>query len=227
MPANQTSPFATQKKKILLVDDHPIVRAGFEQLINQENDLQVCATAGNPSQALEAIKKTLPDLAIIDISLDGSNGLELVKLLQSLYPRLLLFVLSMHPEAIYAHRTIKAGAKGYIMKQAPTDEVMRAIRLVLRGEIYLSGRMNEMVVKRLFGNAEPAKASALDEFTDRELEIFELIGRGVKTAEIAKKLNVSVKTVETHRAHIKEKLQLKDGMELINYAVRWSSQAGG
>lgn len=227
MQAKQMSHFLSQKKRILVVDDHPIVRAGFSQLINQEPDLEVCAQVGSPNEALEVVKKSLPDLAIIDISLDGSNGLELVKLLQSLYPRLLLLVLSMHPEAIYAHRTLKAGAKGYIMKQAPTEEVMRAIRMVLSGEIYLSNRMNEIMVKTLFGDEEQAKESALDDFTDRELEVFELIGRGVKTADIAKKLSVSVKTVETHRAHIKEKLQLKDGMELINYAVRWASQAGG
>jgi DNA-binding NarL/FixJ family response regulator len=222
MQTKQIYPGPGLKKRILLVDDHPIVRAGFAQLINQEPDLEVCAQVGNPNEAMEAVKRSMPDLAIIDISLDGSNGLELVKLLQSLYPQMLLLVLSMHPEAIYAHRTIKAGAKGYIMKQAPTDEVMRAIRLVLRGELYLSGRMNEMMVKRLYGNGEPRKVSALDDFTDRELEVFDLIGRGVKTADIAKKLSVSIKTVETHRAHIKDKLQLKDGTELISYAVRWA-----
>jgi DNA-binding NarL/FixJ family response regulator len=211
------------KRKILLVDDHPIVRAGFSQLLDLEPDLQVCAQAANSSETLEALQKFLPDLAIIDISLDGSNGLELIKCLQALYPALPLLVLSMHPETIYAQRALRAGAKGYIMKEAPTAEVIRAIRVVLRGEIYLSNRMNEVVVNKLFSRTHSG-GSPVDLLTDRELEIFELIGQGIKTSEIARKLNLSIKTVETHRAHIKEKLHLNNAMDLVSHAVRWNTR---
>lgn len=223
MQAKNGNSASSQKRRILLVDDHPIVRAGFSQLLNLESDLQVSAQASSSSEALQALQASIPELAIIDISLDGSNGLELIKTLRALYPTLPLLVLSMHPETIYAQRALRAGAKGYVMKEAPTAEVLRAIRLVLRGEIYLSNKMNELVVKKLFSRSLTA-GSPVDLLTDRELEIFELIGQGIKTSDIARKLNLSVKTVDTHRSHIKEKLHLKNAMDLISYAVRWTTR---
>lgn len=217
---------ANQKKRILLVDDHPVVRAGFSQLLGLEPDFEVCGQAGTASEALELISKLKPDLAIVDISLDGTNGIELIKTMQALHPRVAILVLSVHSESVYAQRALRAGAKGYLMKEAPTREIFRAIRMILKGELYFSERMNDLIVRKLFAvnaETEPAPSSPLDLLTDRELEIFQLIGQGIKTTGIAEKLRVSVKTVETHRAHIKEKLNLNSSMALLSEAVRWTT----
>ncbi len=216
----------TRKKKILLVDDHPIIRAGFSQLLEAEPDFEVCAQAGSAVEAMQAARKSNPDLAIVDISLEGCNGIELIKSLQSFHPDLPILVLSVHSESVYAQRALRAGAKGYVMKDTPTQEVLRAIRLVLKGELYFSGKMNDLLVKKLLPSPAKGEPSPIDALTDRELEVFELVGNGIKTTEIAKKLNLSVKTVETHRAHIKEKLGLKTSMDLVSCAVRWTNRPG-
>lgn len=215
---------STDRKKVFLVEDHPVTREGFAQLINYQSDLQVCGQAGNAARAMAGIEATRPDLAIIDISLVESNGLELIKNLKARYPNLGMLVLSTHDESLYAERAMRAGARGYVMKQAPTAEVMDAIRATLKGEIYLSESMQtKMVRQHLHGSGGNTK-SDMDCLSDRELEIFELIGNGQTTRKIASKLNLSISTVETHRAHIKEKLRLTNAVELVRRAVDWVNQ---
>jgi DNA-binding NarL/FixJ family response regulator len=212
-----------QKRKfqIILVDDHPIMREGFTQLINNEPDLNVCAHVGNATKAFDLIGSLKPDLAIVDIALDGSSGIELIKNVRSRWNNQLLLALSMHEESVYGERALRAGACGYVMKNETTEEIMKAIREVLRGEIYLSKQMRSLVVQK-FLNGEPAHGHfGVEQLSDRELEVFQLIGSGRRTSQIAAELHLSIKTVETYRAHIKEKLMLRNGMELVRHAIHW------
>jgi DNA-binding NarL/FixJ family response regulator len=211
---------ATRKRSILLIDDHPIVRQGLAQLINQEPDLHVASEAASAREALEVLEKEVPDIAIVDISLDDRSGIELIKDLRARDPNLPVLVLSMHDEALYAERALRAGAKGYIMKQEATEKVMTAIRKALEGQIYVSERMAARLLDQ-FVSAKPGEEeSPLGRLSDRELEIFSMIGRGLGTREIANKLFLSFKTVEAHREHIKEKLKLRSGTELMRMAVQ-------
>src|SRR5438477_3134936 len=214
------------KYKVVLVDDHPILREGFAQIINQEPDLQVCGQAGTASQALSKIAALKPDLVIVDISLDGTNGIELIKPIKAIHPGLHILSLSVHDETLYAQRALRAGAKGYVMKQASTEEVMVAIRRVVRGEQYLSRRMHERMLDTLSGRSAARIDPSLElpRLSDRQLEIFQLIGEGRGTRQIALQLHLSIKTVETHRAHIKEKLKLRSGLELIRHAVEMAGR---
>ncbi|HXG48290.1 MAG TPA: response regulator transcription factor [Methylomirabilota bacterium] len=216
------------KKKVLIVDDHPIMRQGLAQLINHEPDLVVCAEAENAGQALEAADQSHPDLAIIDISLTGRNGLELIKDLRVRHPSLRMLVMSMHDESLYAERALRAGARGYIMKQAGGRMLMEAIRRILAGQIYVSDKMSARIVESFAGQRSTAARQGVEGLTDREFEVFQLIGQGRGTRQIAEQLNLSVKTVEVHRLHIKEKLQIADAPSLVRFAVRWveSQQAG-
>ena len=209
------------KRRLFLVEDHPVTREGFAQLINYQPDLEVCGQAGTAAKAIPAIEGMRPDLAIVDISLAESNGLELIKQLKSRAPALPVLVLSTHDEALYAQRALRAGARGYVMKQAPTSEVMHAIRLVLTGELYLSDSMRTRLVREHLHGPKRAAGGEIEGLSDRELEIFELIGHGHSTRRIAGKLHLSVSTVETHRAHIKEKLALPNAMALVRRAVEW------
>jgi DNA-binding NarL/FixJ family response regulator len=211
----------TLKRRLFLVEDHPVTREGFAQLINYQPDLQVCGQAGAAAKAIVAIDTLQPDLAIVDISLAESNGLELIKHLKSRHPALPVLVLSTHDEALYAGRALRAGARGYVMKQAPTSEVMNAIRTVLGGELYLSDPMRSRLVHEHFDRPKRARATGVEGLSDRELEIFELVGHGHTTRRIASKLHLSISTVETHRAHIKEKLKLNNALELVRRAVEW------
>ncbi|MDB6023186.1 MAG: two component transcriptional regulator, LuxR family [Pedosphaera sp.] len=222
MPAMKLPP-EKSKHRVFLVDDHPIMREGFAQLINHEPGLHVCGCAATPPKALDAIESLKPDLAIIDVSLNGMNGIELIKNILSRRPGQLILTLSMHDESVHGERALRAGARGYVMKNEPTEEIMTAIREVLRGEVYLSKRMRSIVVQKFLNGGGGPGRSGVEELSDRELEVFQLIGGGHKTRQIADQLHLSVKTVETYRAHIKEKLQLKDGMELVRHAVRWTS----
>lgn len=207
--------------RVLLVEDHPIVRQGLAQLINQEPDLEVCGEAAAVSEAIEVVEATSPDLALIDISLKSSNGLELVKDLARSHPQVRTLVLSLFDEMVYAERVLRAGAKGYIMKAEATDNVMVAIRTVLAGEVYVSDRVRQKLFDRMVGtHADPAE-SAVELLSDRELEVFQMVGEGCGTRAIADRLNLSVKTIETYKSHIKSKLKLKDGTELIQQAVKW------
>ena len=211
-----------RKKTVFVVDDHPIVRQGLTLLINQEADLTVCGEAEEMHSALSAIQATRPDILIVDISLNGPDGLELLKNIRILSPRLPVLILSMHDESIYAERALRAGANGYIMKQEATEKVLVALRRILSGEIYVSDRIANSMLRHYVRGAGPSEHSSISDLTDRELEVFRLIGEGQGTRQIAEALHLSVKTVESYQAHIKEKLSLRSARELVQYAVQWN-----
>lgn len=211
------------KHRVFIVDDHPIVRQGISRLIDQEIDLMTCCEAGSAQEALDIMKSCLPDILLVDISLDGVSGIELVKMLKTHHKNTPVLVISMHDESLYAERALRAGAKGYIMKQEATEKMLAAIRQVLRGDIYLSERMQGKILQRVLAG-DDSGLSPIDLLSDRELEVFRLIGHGYATSDIAHELKRSVKTVETHRAHLKDKLGLKNAAELTRYAVRWVEQ---
>jgi DNA-binding NarL/FixJ family response regulator len=213
------------KIKVLLVDDHPVVRQGLARLINDEADLCVCGEADSAAAALEIVSRVQPDLAVIDISMGGADGIELIKDLRADRPELLTLVLSMHDECLYAERVLRAGARGYVTKQEPPEEVMIAIRRVLAGEVHVSNKMAGRLLKAVTGSKADAGETPLDRLSDRELQVFRLIGGGMSVREIAEKLFLSVKTIETHREHIKEKLSLKSSAELLRYAVQYGVNA--
>ncbi|HEY3913516.1 MAG TPA: response regulator transcription factor [Verrucomicrobiae bacterium] len=209
------------KTKVFLVDDHPLVREWLTQLIQRENDLVICGEAEDTQEALQKIAETKPDIVIADITLKTTHGLELVKDLQARTPALPVLVLSMHDESLYAERVLRAGARGYITKQEATKRILLAIRQVLSGQIYISEKMaSRMVHKMVLGRAEEQK-SPIERLTDRELEVFQLIGRGQGTRRIAEELHLGIKTVESYRARIKEKLKLEDGTQLLQHAIQW------
>jgi DNA-binding NarL/FixJ family response regulator len=210
------------KKKILLVDDHPIVRQGMALFINREDDLSVCGEAEDSLSAMHALSACRPDLVIVDISLNGPDGLDLLKSIRIRYPGLPVLILSMHDELIYAERALRAGAKGYIMKQEATEKVLVAVRRILNRDIYVSDRVaNKMLQKYVTGPASTGQ-SPVAGLSDRELEVFRLIGDGHGTRQIAEELHVSVKTVESYQAHIKEKLSLRSARELVQHAIQWA-----
>jgi DNA-binding NarL/FixJ family response regulator len=209
------------KRTVLIVDDHPIVRQGLAQLINQESDLVVCGQAEDAHEAIGAIREHHPDMVIVDISLKDTSGVELIKDLKVRHPDLPVLTLSMHDEAVYGERALRAGARGYIMKQEATEKVVTAIRRVLAGEIYVSDGMAAKMVSKMVGGASKKAASPIESLSDRELEVFRMIGEGFNTREMAEKLHLSVKTIETYRAHIKDKLALQDASELLRSAIQW------
>ena len=214
------------KCKVFLVDDHPIVRQGLALLIDREPDLMVCGEADGATSALQAIREAAPDFVVLDISLDGPDGLELLKTLRVRYPNLPVLVLSMHDEAVYAERALRAGANGYIMKQEATDRVLTAIRHILGGDVYLSDRLTKRMLQQ-FVNGSVSPRDPLAKLSDRELEVYRLIGAGHSTRQIADELHVSTKTIESYQAHIKEKLALRNARELVQHAVEWSVNAKG
>lgn len=209
------------KKKIAIIDDHPIVRQGLAELIDCQDDLTVCAEAEDAPEALKVIKKTNPDLAVIDISLKDSNGIELIRDLKIQKPLLPVLVLSMHDESFYAERVLRAGARGYVTKAEASETVIAAIRAVLAGEVYLSRKMASKMLSKFVDGSTEAEAMPIRQLGDRELQVFELIGRGLTTRDIAKKLHVSVKTVDSHRDRIKGKLKLQNATELLQHAIQW------
>ena len=219
--AKKQTELEAKKNRVYLVDDHPIVRQGLIKLIEQEDGLEVCGEAGSVAGALGEIEKLAPDVILVDISLEDSNGLELIKTIDDLGLQIPTLVLSMHDESLYAGHALKAGASGYVMKQAAATTLIQAIEKVLDGEIYVSKTMSSQMLKMAFrGNGEKQRGGT-DALSLRELEVFDLIGRGNSTREIAEQLNLSVKTIETYRAHIKEKLQLRSGTELMQRAIHW------
>ncbi len=213
-----------RKIKVFIVDDHALMRRGLADLVNSEEDLSVCGEAEDAPNALSGVSKTSPDLLIADMSLRGSSGIELIKNVKVLYPDLPILVLSMHDENIYAQRVLRAGAKAYVMKQEAADRVLQAIRKILKGEIYVSERVGTQMLQQIVRGRSPTESSPIDRLSDRELEVVQLIGRGRTTREIAKNLNVSIKTIESHRAHLKEKLDLKNATELVQFCVQWVEQ---
>lgn len=211
-----------RKSTVFLVDDHPIVRQGLALLINREADLAVCGDAEEASSALQGIEELKPDLVVVDISLNGPDGLDLLKNIRARHSSLPVLILSMLDESLYAERALRDGASGYIMKQEATERVLVAIRRILGGEIYLSDRMASRMLHRFVGgNQEGPPRSPIADLTDRELEVFRLIGEGHGTRQIAEELHLSVKTVESYQAHIKDKLSIKNARELVQRAIQW------
>jgi len=220
-------PAQLERKQIFIVDDHPVFREGLVGLVKREPDLAVCGEADNAPQALAGIEELKPDLVLVDIGLPGKSGLELTKDLRALLPAIAVLVISMHDETLYAERVLRAGGRGYIMKQEGPEKILQAIRHVLDGEISVSGKMSGRILHAL-ANPRAKTDSPIAQLTDREFEIFQLIGRGKDSHAIAEQLHLSVKTVDSHRGKIKGKLELKSGTELICYAARWmESQSSG
>ncbi len=212
----------TKKYRVLLVDDHPIVRQGLALLIDRENDLSVCGEADGAHSAFHAIMTLRPDVVVLDISLSGPDGLDVLKEIRSKSVNLPVLILSMHDESIYAERAMRAGANGYIMKQEATEKVLVAIRRILQGEVYLSDQLTNSMLRQYVRGSVPLKSSPLVNLTDRELEVFRLIGAGHGTRQIADELHVSVKTIESYQAHIKDKLALRNARELMQHAIEWN-----
>lgn len=206
------------KPKIFLVDDHSIVRDGLKQLIQAHGEFEVCGEAENGPQALERLPASKADLAIVDLGLQGMNGLELIKNIKQRHGALPVLVMSMYEETVYAERALKAGAKGYIMKRGNSEELLKAVRTVLSGKVYTSSQVTERMMDKIAGGNSTTPMEAL---TNREFEVFQLIGKGFKTGKIAETLHVSVKTVESYREEIKQKLNLENAAELTQHAVNW------
>ena len=217
----QTKTRQPDKWGVLIVDDHPIVRQGLTQLIDQEDDLHVCGQAEDAHEAMRAIRELSPDMVVVDISLKDTSGIELIKDIKVRCPDLPVLTLSMHDEGVYAERAMRAGARGYIMKQEATERVVTAIRRVLSGDVYVSEGMAAKMVSKLVAGPAQTGGSPVDRLSDRELEVFRLIGTGYGTREMAEKLHLSIKTIETYRAHIKDKLDLVDANELLRTAITW------
>jgi DNA-binding NarL/FixJ family response regulator len=209
------------QRRILLVDDHPLTRHGLAQLIAQQADLAVCGEAGRAEEVLDSVRSLRPDLVLVDVTLPGKPGLELIKDLATMFPEVPVLVFSMHDESLYAERALRAGARGYVMKSVGGEEMLRAIRHVLAGKVYLSQDLSGRILDSLSGNVR-RPAGALSVMSDREFEVFQLVGEGLSTREIGLRLHISGKTVETHRLRIREKLGLRNPAELTKYAVRWA-----
>jgi DNA-binding NarL/FixJ family response regulator len=209
-----------RKKTVFVIDDHPLLRQGLALMINREQDLMVCGEAEEAQAAMKAIAVKEPDILILDISLNGPDGLDLLKNLRAFYPDLPVLILSMHDESIYAERALRARANGYIMKQEATEKVIIAVRRILSGDIYLSDRMTNKLLHQYISGFAADLSSRLSTLSDRELEVFRLIGEARSTRQIAEKLHLSIKTVETYQAHIKDKLSLRSGRELVQHAIQ-------
>ena len=209
------------RRRVLLVDDHPFMRAGLGQLIDCQPDLLVGGEAGNPAEALQALARQQPDLILTDLTMPGRSGLEFIKDLRAAHPAVPILVVSMHDEAVYAERALRAGARGYIMKEAGGENLLGAIRQVLRGEVYVSHKMSARILEAMSSRRPRGSSSPIEQLTDREFEVFQLIGQGKGTREIAAELHLSPKPVDVHRSHLKEKLGLRDATALIRHAVRW------
>jgi DNA-binding NarL/FixJ family response regulator len=220
-PKNTSAGSSGESRRILIVDDHPFMRAGLAQLIDKQAGLRVCGEAGNPADAFTELKKGKFDLVLSDITMPGRSGIEFIKDLLASHPGLPVLVVSMHDELIYAERVLRAGARGYIMKEAGGEALLAAIRQVLSGEVYVSPKMSARILGELSGRKPRGSQSPIEKLTDREFEIFQLIGQGKSTRDIATQLHLSSKTVDVHRAHIKEKLNLVDTTSLVRHAVRW------
>ncbi len=220
-PVSVPPPAPVVRRRILLVDDHPFMRAGLAQLIDKQPDLQVGGEAGNPTEAGRALAAGDVDLVLTDITMPGRSGLEFIKDLQAMHPSLPILVVSMHDEMLYAERVLRAGARGYIMKEAGGEALLQAIRQVLSGQTYTSPRVSAKIVEDFSARRPRGSSSPIEKLSDREFEVFQLVGQGKTTREIAAQLGLSSKTVDVHRGHIKEKLGLKDATALVRHAVRW------
>lgn len=209
------------RTRVLIVDDHQLVRFGLRTMLEKEEDIEVCGEAEDTASALQLVRKEAPDLAIIDISLNGGNGLELVKQLRLTSPALRIVMLSMHPEEMFAERALRAGALGYVSKQAPARVLVGAIRQVIDGRIYLSEEMTARMLKRVASSNEESKPSPVEDLSDRELDVLHRLGQGLSLQQIAEQLHLSPKTVSTYRDRIRQKLELSNAAELSRYALLW------
>jgi len=208
-------------RRLLVVDDHPVFRRGIGQLLRHLREVAICGEADNARGALEAMRRLQPEVALLDVSMPGTNGIELIKLMLAEQPRILILVVSMHDESIYALRALRAGARGYVQKQQAPENVLEALAKILAGGIYVSPAFRERLVFKAIHGSDSDLGSPIDRLSDRELEVLQLFGRGKSTREAAEALHLSGKTIETHRAHIKEKLGFKDAGELVKFAVEW------
>jgi DNA-binding NarL/FixJ family response regulator len=215
------------KVKILLVDDHPLVREGVANLIRQQPDLEVCGEAASEPQALEMIGASRPDVVVVDISLENGSGLELIKNIKAMHPAVAMLALSMHDESLYAERALRAGARGYLMKREAAKKVIQGIRAVLAGGLFVSEKIAAQMAEKFVGGRTDADASPVTQLSDRELEVFQLLGRGQSTRQIADHLHVGFKTVQAYCARIKEKLQLANATELLHAAMQWNENPPG
>lgn len=209
------------KARVLIVEDHPIFREGLVQLINRQQDLAVCGECDDPKGIADAIEKQKPDVLLLDLMLNGAGGIDLIKQLHTLFPKVGILVLSMHDEAVFAARALRAGALGYVMKQEASGNVVAALRTVLAGEFHVSRKIGITLMQKAIAIPEPSPTDGVARLSDRELHVFELIGAGVPTREIATRLGISIKTVETHRENIKHKLELRSGADLVARAREW------
>jgi DNA-binding NarL/FixJ family response regulator len=226
-PKNAVPSSPVDRRSILIVDDHPFMRAGLAGLIERQSDLRVGGEAGNPAEAFRALEAVQPALVLTDLTMPGRSGLEFIKDLKAVRPDLPVLVISMHDEAVYAERALRAGARGYIMKEAGGENLLLAIRQVLRGEVYVSPRMSSRLLEALSTPRPRGSRSPIQQLTDREFEVFQLIGQGRSTRDIAEQLHLSPKTVDVHRSNLKRKLELPDATALIRHAVRWVETQGG
>ena len=217
----RTGKSTSKRARVLIVDDHPITRSGLVHMINHEPDLMVCGEAENAAQALDLLEVSQPDLLLVDITLPGKSGLELIKDVKAMHPELTMLVISMHDESLYADRLLRAGARGYITKHEGGEKLIGAVRHVLGGNIYVSEHMSAHILEIFSSGHKTAERSAIEQLSDREFEVFELIGAGLSANQIATRLHLSAKTVDAHRANIKTKLKIKSSSELISYAARW------
>jgi DNA-binding NarL/FixJ family response regulator len=211
----------TKPVTFLVVDDHPVFRQGLVALIRSDGRYEVCAETGSAAETVAALDRVVPDIALVDISLVGQNGLDLVKTLKASHPEIIVLIISMHDEVVYAERALKAGARGYVMKQEAASVMLDAIATVLSGKIYVSAAMRDRLLETMFSPREETEAPSVERLSDRELEVLELIGQGYGAAETAKVLNLSVKTVNAYRDHIKEKLRINGAGDLRRFAVKW------
>jgi DNA-binding NarL/FixJ family response regulator len=217
----QTSPEFAVKKRILIADDHPLMREGIIPLLNRQPDLVCCGAADSAASTLQAVEKLRPDLLILDLRLGDNDGIEFIKTLRGLYPELPILVLSQFDEGLYAERALRAGAQGYVMKHEATEVMLNAIGSILNGELHLSRRMAVLVLNKFLHHKPARAASPVESLSDRELQVFQMVGAGITTRQIALKLNLSVKTIETHRENIKHKLGLHAGPDLVRHAASW------
>ena len=220
MKATKINRTATRKANVLLVDDHPVMRHGLAQIIAREEDMAVCGEAASAAQAIDMVGQLAPDAVIVDITLEDGDGIELIKDIRARFENVKMLVSSMHDESLYAERALRAGAMGYISKEASREQFLEAIRQVLRGKICVSPAISNRLLKRVSGKSLEEDRSPIDSLSDRELTVFELIGQGMSTRQIAEKLFLSVKTIETYREHIKAKLNLRSSNELVRHAVQ-------
>jgi len=227
MPVASPSAPAGATCRLLIVDDHPVSRHGASHLLRGMEGVTICGEAEDASAALKAIRQMKPDMALIDISAPGASGIELIKAMLATEPRLLVLVVSIHDESLYALRALRAGARGYVMKQQAPENLLEAVRKVMAGGIYVSPEFSERLVVKAIQGSGGDIASPVDKLSDRELEVLQFLGRRRSTREIAERLHLSVKTIETHRAHIKEKLGFKDADEMVRFAVEWTAATEG